>query len=138
VAFIMEYFASVGCCVPTMKLHKMVLSLLGSRKSQDLKDLGLGLQSGAACHIAVFPVFTVWKISRSGICVCMDCRSALFFCFHILDSFLIWGLWHFIWHFGYNFLGEPHALLCCAGVGEAGSSQCSLHPGPCPAAVQAC
>ena len=118
----MEYFASGGCCVPNMKLHKMVLSLLGSRyaihtKSRGLKDLGLGLQSGAACHIAVFLAFTWWKISRSGICVCMDCRIALFFCFHIFDSFLIWSLWHFIWHFGHNFLGGPPYifLLCRSG-----------------------
>ena len=63
------------------------------------------------------PAFTVWKISRSGICVCMDCRSALFLCFHILDGFLIWGLWHFIWHFGHTFLGEPPYtfVLCRSG-----------------------
>jgi hypothetical protein len=65
VAFIMEYFASVGCCVPNMKLHKMVLSMLGSRyaihtKARDLKDLGLGLQSGAACHIWHFIWDLIW------------------------------------------------------------------------------
>ena len=77
---------------------------------------GLGLGASKRCRMShrSFFVFTFWKISRSGICVCMDCRIALFFCFHILGSFLICSLWHFIWHFGHNFLGgHPYTFVLC-------------------------
>ena len=77
---------------------------------------GLGLGASKRCRMShrsfscfhIMENFQIWNLCMHG----LSHRSV--FCFHIFDSFLIWSLWHFIWHFGHNFLGgPPYIFLLC-------------------------